>query len=288
MLDGDGIEEGHGGAEGFPDDLDGMLGFLFAVGVELLAAGGLVFEEGLGELTVLDFGEDGLHGLAALIVDDAGTADIVAPLGRIRNAVPHVGEAAAIDEVDDELELVEDFEVSALGLVAGFDQGFKAALNEGAHAAAEDGLLAEEIGLGLFFEGGFENSGAGAADALEVAEIESVGVAGGILMNGDEAGDASAFGEDLTDAMAGSLGRGEAYVDVLGGDNGLEMDVEAVSEEEQCARLQVGGDFVGLEFGLGLVGGEDHYHVGPLGCLGGGGDFKAGLLGFGAGLGGGR
>jgi len=43
LLDGDGIEEGHGGAEGFSDDLDGVLGFLLAVGVELLSAGGLVF-----------------------------------------------------------------------------------------------------------------------------------------------------------------------------------------------------------------------------------------------------
>jgi hypothetical protein len=225
--------------------------------------------------------KDLAHGLAALFVDDARAADVIAPLGCIRNAVAHVGKAATIDEVDDELELVEDFEVGALGLVAGFDEGLESALDEGADAAAEDGLLTEEVGFGFFFERGLEDSGAGAADALEVAQIEGVGVAGGILVDGDEAGDAAAFGEDFADTMAGSLGCGEADVDVPGGDDGLEVDVEAVSEEEQRAGLEVGGDFIGIQFGLGLVGGEDHNHVGPLGCLGGGGDFKASLLGLG-------
>jgi len=87
--------------------------------------------------------------------------------------------------------------------------------------------------------------------------------------------------------MARSLGSSEAHVDILGGDDGLEVDVEAVGEEEQTAGLQVGGDIFCIQFGLGLVWGEDHDHVGPLGSLGGGGDFKAGLLGLGAGLGGG-
>ena len=82
----------------------------------------------------------------------------------------HVLEAAAVHEVDDELELVEDFEVGDLGLVAGFDEGLEAGLDERGGAAAEDGLLAEEVGLGLFGEGGFEDAGAGAADALGVAE----------------------------------------------------------------------------------------------------------------------
>ena len=99
-----------------------------------------------------------------------GPADVVAPLGGVGDGVAHVGEAAAVHEVDDELELVEDFEVGELGLVAGFDEGFEACLDEGGGAAAEDGLLAEEVGLGLFGEGGLEDSGAGAADALGVAE----------------------------------------------------------------------------------------------------------------------
>jgi hypothetical protein len=65
------------------------------------------------------------------------------------------------------------FEVGALGLIAGFDQSLKARLDERADAAAEHGLLAEEIGLGLLFERGLQHSGARAADALQVAEVSA-------------------------------------------------------------------------------------------------------------------
>ncbi len=61
-------------------------------------------------------------------------------------------------------------------------------------------------------------------------------VAGRILMNGDEPRYAAAFGEDFAHAMAGSLGRGHAHVNALCGNDGLEVDVEAVREQQQLAR----------------------------------------------------
>ena len=127
--------------------------------------------------------------MAFLVVggDDAGAGYVVAPLGGVGDGVAHVLEAAAVHEVDDELELVEDLEVGELGLVAGLGEGLEACLDEGGGAAAEDGLLAEEVGLGLFGEGGLEDSGAGAADAFGVGEGEGEGVAAGVLLDGDEA-----------------------------------------------------------------------------------------------------
>ena len=181
---------------------------------------------------------------------------------------------------------MEALEVGALGLIASLDQRVKASLDERADAAAEHRLLAEEVGFGLFLEGRLQNSGAGAADALQVAEAEGVRLAGGVLMDGDQSWDAAALGEDLADAMAGGLGRGHADVDVLGGDDGLVVNVEAVGEHEQLAGGQVGADLLGVELGLALVGGEDHHHVGPFGDLGGRADFQAGLLRLADGLGG--
>src|ERR1035441_665096 len=154
FFDGDGVEKRHGGAEFLADDFDGVFGFGFAEGQKLLAAGVLVGEESLGKRAVLDFGEDLLHGLAALGVDDAGAGDVVAPLGGVGDGVAHVCQAAAVDQIDDQLELVHALEEGALGLIAGLDESLKAGLDEGADAAAEDGLLAEEVGLGLFFVGG--------------------------------------------------------------------------------------------------------------------------------------
>ena len=88
---------------------------------------------------------------------------------------------------------MQALEVGALRLVAGLDQRLEARLDQRADAAAEHRLLAEEIGLGLFLECGFEHSGAGAADALEIAEGERVGLAGRVLVHGDEAGNAAAL-----------------------------------------------------------------------------------------------
>ena len=50
-----------------------------------------------------------------------------------------------------------DLEVGELGLVAGLAEDLEAGLDEGGDAAAEDGLLAEEVGLGLLGEGGLED-----------------------------------------------------------------------------------------------------------------------------------
>src|SRR5699024_382813 len=63
--------------------LDGVLLLLGAQLLELRSARGLVIHEALGERSVLDVGEDGLHVLLDLRRDDAGAGDVVAVLGRV-------------------------------------------------------------------------------------------------------------------------------------------------------------------------------------------------------------
>ena len=75
-----------------------------------------------------------------------------------------------------------DLEVGELGLIAGLAEDLEAGLDEGGDAAAEDSLLAEEVGLGLLGEGGLQDSSAGGADALGVAKREGEGCAAGILL----------------------------------------------------------------------------------------------------------
>ena len=276
----DGVEEGHGLAEFGAYLFDLVGGFLLADAGELFAAGLVLVDELFGEGAVLDLGEELLHGLLGLIGDDAWAGFVVAPLGGVGDGVAHVLEAAAVHEVDDELELVEDLEVGEFGLVAGFYEGLEARFDEGGGSAAENGLLAEEVGFGLFGEGGLEDSGAGTADALGVGECEGEGVAAGVLLDGYEAGDAAAFGEDLTDAVAGALGGYEGDVDRLGRGDGAEADVEAVGEHEGLAGTQIGLDVGVVDLGGGLVGGEVHDDVGPLGDFGYGADDEAGFAGL--------
>ena len=59
-------------------------------------------------------------------------------------------------------------------------------------------------------------------------------------------------------------------------------------KEQQLAGRQVRPDFFGVDLGRGLVGDQNHHHIGPLGGLGNRGHFKPGLLRLGNGFGVGR
>ena len=107
--------------------------------------------------------------------------------GGVADGIAHVAEAAAINQINDQLQLVHAFEISDFGLIAGIDQRFEAGLDQFADAAAEDCLFAKKIGLGFFGESGFKNAGASAAEAFGVRERERFGVAAGVLLQWQEA-----------------------------------------------------------------------------------------------------
>ena len=171
------------------------------------------------------------------------------------------------------------FEVGDLGLVAGFHQGFEASLDEGGAAAAKHGLFAEEVGLGLFFEGGLKHAGTGAADAFGVGQGDLFGFAAGVLIDGDQVGDAAAFHEDVADQMAGALGGDHDDVDVRGRNDLAEVNVEAVGESKGFAGGQVRLDVLLVDVGLAFIRSQVHDDVSLLGHLGNGDGLEVVLLG---------
>ncbi len=144
----------------------------------LAAAGGLegglvgpVFQNPIpGKLAFLDFFENFFHLLLGFLGHDPRAAGVVAELGRVRHAVSHVVQAALIEQVDDQLQFVHALEVGHFRLIAGFDQRFEGGLDQSADAAAEDDLLAEQVGLGFFGEGGFDDAAPRAADSLGIGQ----------------------------------------------------------------------------------------------------------------------
>ena len=58
---------------------------------------------------------------------DARAGDIFAVFGGVRDRIIHVGDAALIDEVDDQLHFVQAFEIGHLRRIAGLDQRLEAA-----------------------------------------------------------------------------------------------------------------------------------------------------------------
>ena len=87
-----------------------------------------------------------------------------------RDELVHLGEAALVQQVDDQLQLVQALVVRGLRLVAGLDQRLEALDHQLGGTAAEHDLLAEEVGLGLLLEGRLEHAAARAADAVRVGE----------------------------------------------------------------------------------------------------------------------
>ena len=67
---------------------------------------------------------------------------------------------AFVHQVDDQLQLVQALEISDFRLVAGVGQRLESGSDQLGGAAAKHGLLAEQIGLGLFAETRLDRSGA--------------------------------------------------------------------------------------------------------------------------------
>ena len=103
-------------------------------------------------------------------------------------------------------------------------------------STAEHGLLAEEIGLGLFAEGRFENAGASRADAGSIRERNRARIAARILVHGDERGHAAPGFVLGAHERARPLRRNHEDVGRLGRHDRAEVYREAVRKREIGAR----------------------------------------------------
>ncbi len=255
-----------------------MVDLLAAHAVEVLLPGAVLGDELASEGARLDLREDFLHRLARLLADDPGAASQIAVFGGVGDRLAHPADALLIHQVDDELELVQALEVGQARVVAGVDQRLVAGADELGEAAAEHRLLAEEVGLGLLAEASLDDAGARAADALGVGEGQRPGVAGGVLVDGDQPGDAASLLELATHEVAGALGRHQRDVHLGGRRDLAVVHREAVTEEQEVARRDAVGDLLAPDVAVLLVGQQDHHHVAARSGVGDVEDLEAGRL----------
>ena len=257
-----GFRNGIWAAQPRPDPLDEVVVVGRAEALELGPAGVVLGDPAVRERPVLDVLEHGLHRHPDVVVDDPRPADVVAVLGRVADAEAHEVQAAAVHEVDDELELVHRLEVRELGLVAGLDERLERHLHERRRAAAQHGLLAEQVRLGLLGEGRLEDAGAGVAEGPGVGHRPVAGGAGLVAVDGEQGGHAATGLVDAADEVARALRRDHPDVDDARRVDPAEVDVEAVGEHQQVAGPQVRGDRRVVDGLLGRVRDQDHDHVG--------------------------
>ncbi len=222
----------------------------------------------LGVRPGADLRQDRAHGAARLLRDDARAGGVVAVLGGIAHGVAHEPEAAAVHQVHDELELVQALEVRHLRLVARLDERLEAGGHERADAAAQHGLLAEQIRLRLLRERRLDDARAGAAERLGIGERERPRAAARVGVDGDQRRRAGVLEEHLADAVAGGLGRDHRHVHALRHLDPAEADREAVREEQQLAGPEVRCDGLRVEPRLLEVRRQDHDEIRPGRCRG--------------------
>ena len=110
-------------------------------------------------------------------------------------------------------------------------------------------MLAEEVGFGFLLERGLEHSGPGAPDTFGPSQRDLFGLLARILVNGDERGNAFAFGELAANNVAGTLRGDHNDINILGWGDGFEMNGEAVAEEQGFPLGQIGSDILPVNRG---------------------------------------
>ena len=232
------------------------------------------FEQGIVALvTAFVFGDPALGKLAGLNVFErdphaffhAGINDLranrhIAPLRRFGNGETHAADTGFIHQISDELHFMKTLEVGHLRRVTGFDQNFEPGRDERTQATTENRLLAEKIGFSFFLEGRLEDAGASATDGVCPGESDVFGFFAA-LMERNEAWDASAFDIFAPHDMTRAFGRNHDDIDSFRRNDRLEIDREAVSEQERLSVPKVGQDVFFIHCRLLGVGQRNKDHI---------------------------
>ena len=123
------------------------------------------------------------HRLTAFLVDDARAGHVFAIFGIIGNRVVHVCDAAFEHQIDNQLQLMQTFEISHLRRVTRFDQCFETGLNQFNRTTAQHRLFAEQIGFGFVTESGLDDAGTTAANRRCVRQANVFSRTGSVLLN---------------------------------------------------------------------------------------------------------
>ena len=168
-----------------------------------------------------------------------------------------------VDEVHDQLQFVQALEIGDFGLIAGVHQSLEPGADKLAHAAAKDGLLAEQVGLGLFLEGGLDDARTQRADALKRRPELCPGLCRWRPgRRRRSAGTPPPSVYTRRTKWPGPLGATIVTSTFGRRDDLVEVDVEAVGEHEHVALFEVVADGGLVNHFLGLVGDDHHDDVG--------------------------
>lgn len=201
-----------------------------------------VFDEVFGEFVVLDVVQYVFYFGFGLVGNDVWFGYVVVEFGGVGDGVVYVFKVFFVDQVYDQFDFVQCFEVGDFGLVVGFYQCFEVCLNEVGYVVVQYVLFVEQVGFGFFFEGGFEYVCFGVVDVVCVGQCDVMCFVVGVLLYGEDVGYFCVVGVYVVQYVVGVFGGDQEYVYVGGWFDVFEVYVEVVVEGECFVGGQVGCD----------------------------------------------
>src|SRR5262245_4957438 len=235
----------------------------------------------VGELSRLDLGQNLPHLLFDFGANDAFAARQIAVLGGVRDRIAPVRDAALIEQVDDQLHLVQAFEIGHLRRVARLDQSLESGLNQRGQSAAEHRLFAEELSLSLLFESRLDDAGARPAYRPRVSQADLSGVTARVLSDGQQAWNSRAALVFAANQITGAFRRDHEHVDVGRRNDLSKVDREAMRDGQVFAGFEMRLDLGFVDARSRFVRRQHHHDVTSFGGVGYGQNFQTRRLGFG-------
>src|ERR1051326_662221 len=229
--------------------------------LEFPAAGGVLRHPLAGEFSRLNVGQHLCHFPAHMRIDHPGPGAVGAVFGGVGDGAIHAGDAARVHQIDQQLELVQAFEIGELRGVAGIDQRVERRAHELRGAAAKYGLLSEQIGFRFLLDGGLDQAGA-ATDGGAISQRQRLRPAARIAVDREKADIAVATQIVGAERVAGTGRRHQYNIEIVAGPNKAEMQREAMDEKQRGALLHSGRQIACVDFGKLLIGRRQHDNVG--------------------------
>src|SRR4029079_12405182 len=160
-------------------------------------------------------------------------------IGRVRDYLAHPGNSARLDQLGDQVQFADAFEVGDLWRDAAGAERLDPGDEDFGDGAPDHGLLVEQDGFGFLGEARGDDPGAAAADRAAVGESKSLAAAGRILVHGTPR--EHAFGQlvERAERGPGPLRREQEDVEVAARLDESEADRQAVAEAERSAAVKM-------------------------------------------------
>ncbi len=134
---------------------------------------------------------------------------------------------------------MQALEIGHFRRITGFCQRFVASLDKLDHAAAQHGLLAEQVGFALIAESCFDNAGAPAAQTASIGHGNVTGLAAGVLMHRHQTRHTATSGKFTAHGMAGALRGRHRHIQIGARHNQIEVNGQAMGKHQHRAFAQI-------------------------------------------------